>query len=272
MTHARQSRTLDERPAASTPDRRRFLQVGIALIVLLLAGTMTGRVAWAARSGPAQSTTDPVMDHLSRELIRVYWGMQGVGGVKGEHVRALAANLDLLAAQLQATGDDQRLNEQLGKGVMQSGRDRFAQEVRSRYAGVAAETAGRYGLASRVRLDPGGIMAAVDLMQRDGIVAVLQKARVGLLKLAAVIDRNRGSANTQVLLARQKPGDDFLGYNLFPGPGYSCGDLKFLIHEMGIAAAVFGLCGSALGGGVFALLAEGLSMLYDYGCSPMEAI
>lgn len=272
MTHARPSRTLDERPAASAPDRRRFLHVGTALIVLLLAGTMPGRVAWAEGRGSAQSTVDPVMDHIGRELMRVYWGMQGVAGVKGEHVRALAANLDLLAVQLQATGDDQRLNEQLGKGVRQSGRDAFARELLARHADAAAETAGRYGLAKRVRLDPGGIMAAADLMQRDGIVAVLQKASFGLLKLAAAMDRNRGNADTQVLLARQKPGDDFLGYNLFPARGYSCGDLKFLIHEMGIAAAVFGLCGSALGGGVFALLAEGLSLVYDYGCSPMEAI
>ncbi len=272
MAHARPNRTLDERPAASTLDRHRFLHLGTVLIVLILAGTMPGRMVWAEARGPAQSTNDPVMDHISRELMRVYWGMQGVGGVKGEHVRALAANLDLLAAQLQATGDDQRLNEQLGKGVLRSGRDAFAQELLAGYTGVAAETAARYGLANRARLDPSGTKAAVELLERDGIAAVLQKANAGLLKLAAVIDRNRGNANTQVLLARQKPGDDFLGYNLFPGPGYSCADLKFLIHEMGIAAAVFGLCGSALGGGVFALFAEGLSMLYDYGCSPLEAI
>jgi hypothetical protein len=272
MAHARPSCPPDNRPALSALDRRLFLRVGvIGVAPLLVAGTL-GQVTRAWAGATPQPTTDPVLDHVSRELTKICRGMRGVEGVKGEHVRALAANLDLVAAHLQQSGNDRRLDAGIRAGIDRSGRDAFALELHARHAEIAVDTAVRYGIVSQVRLDQTETSAALDRLQQEGVAPALRQAVPGLISLGAWIDRNRARKEAEVLRARQKPGDDFLGYNLYPPPNYRCSDLKLLVHEMSIAAAVFGICGSAWGGGIFALVAEGLSILYDSGCDPQEAI
>jgi hypothetical protein len=272
MAHAQPSWPPDGQPALSALDRRLFLRLSVFSVAPLLAAGTLAQVAGAWTGATPQPTADPILDHVSRELLRVCRGMRGVEGVKGEHVRTLAANLDLVAAHLQQSGTDCRLDAGLRDGVGRSGRDAFALELHARHTDIAADTAVRFGIASRVRLDDVETAAALDRLQQDGVVPSLSQAVPGLIGLGAWIDRHRTNKEPEVLRVRQKPGDDFLGYNLYPPPTYRCSDLKLLVHEMSIAGALFGICGSAMGGGVFALLAEGLWILYDYGCDPMEAI
>ena len=101
---------------------------------------------------------------------------------------------------------------------------------------------------------------------------VLRKAAPGLSKLAALVDRDRAKKDGEVLRARQKPGDDFLGYEYLIVSFDGCSSLKFWSHASGITGAILGLCGFGPAGGVFALFAEALSMVYDYGCAAKEAI
>jgi hypothetical protein len=271
MAHARPNCRPDKRQASSTLDRRRFLGVGAACAAPLLAGTTLGRLtgAWAG-AAPAQKA-DPILDHISRELMKVYRGMRGVQGVQGEHVRALAANLELLGARLQETGDDRRLGAKLRDGVSRTGRDAFAQELSARHAEIAVDLAERHGIVNPVQLGLIEAGAALDLMQRDGIAPVLSKTVPGLLTLAAWIDRARVNKDGVVLLARQKPGDDFLGYD-YPPVALTCGNLKFLAHFMGLAAGAMGISGLEVSGGMCAIAAEVFSMLYDCVCAEQEAI
>ncbi len=255
-------------------DRRHFLHTGAACVVPLLAGTTLGRAASAwPMAGPAQaSENDAILDHINRELVKVCKGMQGVEGVKGEHVRALAANLDLMAAHLHERGHDRRVDAKLNEGIGRSGRDVFAQELIARQAGVIAATAERHGIASRVRLDLVEAGAALDVVQRQRFTHVCQRTAQALVRTGAGIDRARQRQGAVARRAGQKAGDDFLLYGPQPEPALTCKDLNLLIHLMAIGGGVLGICGLGISGGLCALFAEALSMLYDWACTAQEAI
>ncbi len=274
MAHARPSSQPDARLAPPAIDRRRFLHTGVACVVPLLAGATVGRgaAAWPVAAPAQAGETDAIVDHINRELLKVCKGMQGVQGVRGEHVRALAANLDLLAAHMVERGHHHRLDARLKEEVSRSGRDGFARALMMRQAEVIAETAERHGLANRVRLDVPEMGSALDVAQRLGLVPVFQRAAPALARLAAGIDRARQQQGAVTRIAGQKAGDDFLLYGPQPEPQLSCSDLKLLIHLMAIGGGILGLFGLGISAIMCALIAEALSMLYDMVCPGQEAI
>jgi hypothetical protein len=270
MVHEPRSCRTDIRPPSPAIDRRRFLHTGAACVVPLLAGTTFGRpvLAWPSGASAQAPETDAILDHISRELLRVCKGMQGVEGIKGEHVRALAANLDLMAVHLVEKGHDRRLEAKLKDGVSRSGRDGFAHELLTRHAEAIAATAEQYGIAHRVQLDLLEMGEAVDIASGKGITTVMRKSAPGLLRLAARIDRNRPDRGPAVLHVRQKPGDDFGGY-VEPAP-LTCRDLRLLMYMLGIGSALFGIFSFGVTSGVYALLSLMASMLYDGVCDGRE--
>ncbi len=273
MAHAQPRCRPDMRPASSAMGRRHFLHAGAACVVPLLAGTTLGRTALAwPIAGPAQAADyDATLDHISRELVGVCKGMQGVEGVKGEHVRALAANLDLLAVRLRERGQDRRLEETLKEGVGRSGRDVFAQELVARQAEVIAALARRHRIANRVRLDLGEAASALDVAQRHPFTYVCQRSAHALVRTATGIDRARQRQGVVVRAAGQKAGDDFLLWGSQPEPVLTCKDLNFLIHFMALSGGLMGLFGLGFSGAVSALIAEALSIIYDWVCTLAEA-
>jgi hypothetical protein len=243
-------------------------------VVPLLAGTTLGRTALAwPLAVPAQaSETDAILNHINRELLKVCKGMQRVAGIKGEHVRAFAANLDLMAAHLLEKRHDRRLNAILEDGSSRLGRDGFAQELLARQAEVFAATATQNGIANRVRLDLIETAAALDVAVRQGFAPVLRRSAPRLAALAAAIDRARERRGSAVRTAGQKAGDDFLLYGSQPEPMLGCRELRSLMYMMGIASALFGMASFGVTSGVYALGSLFASMLYDWICTVEEAV
>lgn len=274
MAHAPLSGRPEIRPAFPAIDRRRFLHAGAACVVPLLAGTTLGRTALAwPFAAPAQtSETDAILNHINRELLKTCKGMQGVAGIKGEHVRTMAANLDLMAVHLIEKGHDRQLEATLKDGVSRLGRDGFAQELLTRQAEVIAATATQNRIANRARLDLMETAAALDLALQQGFAPVLQRSAPRLAALAAAIDRARQQQGAAVRTAGQKAGDDFLLYGSQPEPMLGCKELRSLMYMMGIASALFGMASFGVTSGVYALGSLLASMLYDWLCPEEEAV
>jgi hypothetical protein len=274
MAHAPLSGRPDIGPAAQAIDRRRFLWTGAGCVVPLLAGTTLGRTApaWPLAAPVQTSETDAILNHINRELLKACKGMQRVAGIKGEHVRVMAANLDLMAAHLIEKGQDRQLEAALKDGVNRSGRDGFAQELLARQAEVIAATAKQHGIANRVRLDLMETAAALDVALRQGFAPVLHRSAPRLAALAAAIDRARERQGAVVRTAGQKAGDDFLLYGSQPEPVLTCRDLRVLMYLSAIASAVFGIASFGVTSGVYALGSLLASMLYDWLCTVQEAI
>lgn len=274
MAHAPLSCSAEVRPASPATDRRHFLHAGVACVVPLLAGTTVGRtaLAWPSGASAQPPETDAILNHITRELLKIGRGMQGAAGIKGEHVRAFAANLDLMAAHLVENGHDRRLEASLKEGVGRSGREGFAYELLTRQAEVVAATAERYGIANRVRLDLVETGAVLDVALRQGFAPVLERSAPRLAALAAAIDRARQRQGVVVRTAGQKAGDDFLLYGSQPEPALTCRDLRTLMYMAGIASAIFGIVSFGVTSGVYGLVALMASMLYDWVCTGEEAV
>ncbi len=273
MAHARPGWRSDTRPSSPPIARRQFLSAGAACAVPIFAGTSFGRAEWgwpmAAQSQPSE--TDPVIDHVARELVRVCRAMQGVEGVKGEHVRTLASNLDLVAAHGLQAGLDPKLAAALNEGVGRSGREGFAQDLMMRHVEAIASISERYGLKSRSQLDLGRMAEAIDLAGRQDFTPVFERAARGLARLGAEFDRGRLAQVRVVRVGEQKPCDE-LGGCWTDVPPMGCAELRLLMHFMALTCGITGIMGAGLYAGIFGLLAEILAILYDVNCGDSEVV
>ncbi len=100
------SRTGGATGTGSRPDRRAFLRVGAGCAMPLLAGGVLAargpsrEAETVALGSVGQDAVDPVLAHLEQELVRTYHAMRGPAGIRGEHVRSLAAHLELVGVCL----------------------------------------------------------------------------------------------------------------------------------------------------------------------------
>ncbi len=268
MAHAELGRAPVERPAASVLDRRHFLRAGAACAVPLVAWTGFGQGGWTIGAGGAVET-DPVLDHVARELVRTYQGMLGVEGPKGEHLRAFAANIDLLAAHWRQNGRAERFDRDLRDAVGRMGREAVAGDALARYPEIAEEAAARYGFTRRARPGFDTMLDGIDRLQQDGLAVSLRRAAPGLRTLGDALDRRR-AGGAQVHRVRQKMGDEYIGTGPVEGPILGCDDLKALSYILLLGAAAFGIFSAGAGAGILALLGEGVSIMADYDCAPKE--
>jgi hypothetical protein len=262
-------------PAITGPDRRGFLRAGAGCALPLLAGGMLTSRGLAegvdAGAAPAdRDPSDPVLTHVQQELARTYHAMRGPAGIRGEHVRSLAANLDLIGVCLQSAGSTTRADAALRRRIAEKGREATAEECLAAYDELAVEVSLQFGAISRSGRDPSHAAAAVDSVAARGIVSTVRGHKAVLQRLAASIDRAdmmRG-ATVRPLAVRQKPGDDFLGYP--PGSVFDgitlCQHLEALQWALEVLAAFLALMTSGMAAGALALAAIILDLLKLLPC------
>jgi hypothetical protein len=250
----------------SRPDRRAFLRVGAGCAVPLLAGGVLAsrglaRAEEAAAPGPivGQDAVDPVLAHVEQELARTYHAMRGPTGVRGEHVRTIATNLDLVAACLESGRAAARAEAAIRRRLAEHGRDATVQEGLAAYDRLLEELALQHGIAPGRSPEIARLTDALDTIGAHGLRLKIHGHRTRLNRLAAEIDRAGATrdAKASPLLVRQKPGDDIGGYpEIPPSAGMTpCEFLAWLESYLALIAAVMVLSGLELPAGIMAILA-----------------
>jgi hypothetical protein len=265
MSDHERSGVRPEEPGSVQPGRRAFLRFGTGCALPLVVGGALNAARAAAAPPADPPATDAVLDHIRQEAVRVYHGMSGEAGPRGEHVRRLAANLELLGAYLQAREDGARIDSAFRRRVHEQGREATVRQLMAGYGDLAVEAALEHGVVSRVACDTQGALAALDRVARGGVVATLRGQKAGLSRLAARVDRaNLERERTTALRAvRQKPGDDFLGFPPDPPTGDMtwCEFLTTLVRAVQTTAAILGVIGFGAAAGALAVSTEVLELI-----------
>jgi hypothetical protein len=258
------------RPATATrPGRRACLRMGAGCAVPLLAGELSGVAGSREPQAAEQEWSDPVLDHIRQELVRTYRGVRSAAGARGEHVRALAVNLDLMGAYLQSRKHGERADAALRRRVEEKGREAAAQELMAAYGDVTVEIGLQYGVASRASRDVHGACAALDTVTAHGVMASLRGPKAALYRLAALLDRSDPTygGKARLLVVRQKPGDDFLGYPPIPFHDMTwCEFLTNLVRAVETTAAILGVLGFGPAAGGLAVAVEVLELMRLAAC------
>ena len=260
--------------AGLRPDRRAFLRVGAGCAVPLLAGGvlasrgLAGTAETAGADSIDQDAVDPMLAHVEQELARTYHAMRGPAGVRGEHVRSLAANLDLIGVCLRARSDDTRADAAFRRTLEDRGRDAAAQECVAAFNGLAADLSQQYGIVPHGARRVAQMADALDSVAAKGLVTPMQGHRAALNRLAASLDRAEAmrGMTAKRLAVRQKPGDDFLGYPPWSPSDHLtlCDVLRAQQYYLEVMAAILAIISAGAAPAVLALAAllyEGLMMV-----------
>jgi len=256
--------------------RRAFLRVGAGCAVPLLAGGVLAtrgmaRAEETAAPGPIeQDAVDPVLAHVEQELSRTYHAMRGPTGVRGEHVRTIAANLDLVGACFESGRAAARPDTAIRRRLAEHGRDATVRDGLAAYDRLLEELALQHGIVPGRPLDAARLAAALDTVAADGCRLQIGGHRARLHRLAAEIDsaRAKRAAIAHPRLLRQKPGDDFMGYpEIPPGNGTSmCEFLLLLEAYLGLVAVAFALGGLEVPAGIVAMLGIVVGLIQELSC------
>ncbi len=271
------SRTGGATGAVSRPERRAFLRVGAACAMPLLAGGVLAARGRSREAGTValgsvgQDAVDPVLAHLEQELVRTYHAMRGPAGVRGEHVRSLAANLELVGVCLDSHPAISRASAVIRRRIAERGCDAMAQEGLAAYGRLTAELSVQHGITPGPPPDAATVAGVLDRIAVSGLRVNLRGHRARLNGLAMELDRAgalRGGIASAVLI-RQKPGDDFMGYpETPPGAGISlCEFLAWLEGYLSLVGIVLALSGLELPGGVMGILAVVVGVVQIGPCS-----
>ena len=263
--------------AGSRPDRRAFLRVGAGCAMPLLAGGVlaargVSRPDEAAAPGPivGQDGVDPVLAHVQHELARIYHAMRGPAGVRGEHVRTVAAHLDLVGVCLESGRVAPRAEAAVRRRLAEHGRDATVRDGLAAYDRLLDDIAQQHGIAPGRPPEPALLAAGLDRIATDGLRLQIHGHRTRLYRLAAEIDRAGAmpGAEASPLLVRQKPGDDFLGYpEIPPGAGMTlCEFLAWLETYLELVAVSMALAGLEVPAGITGLLAIVVSVIQIQPC------
>jgi len=256
--------------------RRAFLRVGAGCAVPMLAGGVLAtrglaRAEETAAPGPIeQDEVDPVLAHVEQELSGTYHAMRGPTGVRGEHVRTIAANLDLVGACLKSGRAVARVEAAIRRRLAEHGRDATVQDGLAAYDRMLEDLALQHGIAPGRPPEAGRLAAVLDTVAADGLRLEIRGHRARLHRLAAEIDRAKATreATANPLLIRQKPGDDFMGYpEIPPGDGITvCEFLFWLEAYLGLVAVGFALGGLEVPAGLLAMLGIVVGVIEELSC------
>ena len=261
------------------PDRRAFLRAGAGCALPLLAGSVLatrGVTTRATGIPPArpipQDAVDPVLAHIEQELVRVYHAMRGPSGVRGEHVRAIATNLELTATCLESHPAAARAEAAIRRQVAANGRDGAVRAGLMAHDQLVADLGLQFGIAPTPAPDAARLAEAIDRIVAGGLRLGLRGHRARLNRLAAMIDRDEASraAKASPLNVRQKPGDDFLGFPEQPSAFdrlSPCEALKWLSAYFEILAVILGMAGLELPAGILGIIGILIGLLADTPCS-----
>jgi hypothetical protein len=251
--------------AGSRPDRRAFLRVGAGCAVPLLAGGMVasrglaGSAEAAAPGSTGQDAVDPVLAHIEQELARTYHAMRGPAGIRGEHVRSLAANLELVGVCLESNRAAARAEAAIRRHLAERGREATVQDSLAAYDRLFDDLALQHGIAPGRPPDAAQLAAALDTVAAKGLRLNLRGHKARLSRLATEVDRAGAmrDAHASPRLVRQKPGDDFpsLSEIMRPGAGMTlCEFLAWLEAYLDLVAVALALGGLELPAGILAML------------------
>jgi hypothetical protein len=259
----------------SRPDRRAFLRVGAGCALPLMAGVLSEGRGMAASVVPGQEptgqdSTELVLTYAQEELARTYHAMRGPAGIRGEHVRSLAANLELTGVCLESSRAAARVEAAIRRRLAEHGRDATIQDGLTAYNGLLEDLAAQHGVVPGRSPEAARLAAMLDAVAADGLRLHLRAHRARLNRLATERDRIgavRG-AKASPMLVRQKPGDDFLGYpEISPGAGMTlCEFLMMLQMYFELVAVALALGGLELPGGVLAMLGIMVGVLEMQPC------
>jgi len=265
--------------AGSRPDRRAFLRVGAGCAMPLLAGGVLAargpsRADEAAAPGPnvGQDGVDPVLAHIEEELARTYHAMRGPAGVRGEHVRSLAANLELVGVCLDSRPAAAGAAAAIRRRMTAHGRDATVQDGLAAYDRLVADLSLQHRLTPGKPPDAERLAGALDRVAGSGLRFRVRGHRSRLNRLSAAIDRAEAirGAKARPLLVRQKPGDDFLGYpeepSAFDGMTL-CEFLDWLQDYLQLLAVVLALGAMEAAAAVFAIISILLARLKRTPCN-----
>jgi hypothetical protein len=244
--------------------RRAFLRLGAACAWPLLVESGISAEEGRGTGPGSQERADIVLDHIRLEVVRTYHGIRASGSARGEHIRGLAANLDLFGAHLESRKDGAKADAAVRRRIRERGREATAEELTAGYRDVATENSLQLGVASHAERDPSGAASALDAVAASGIVAVVRGHKAALHRLAAVLDRMdlRSRQYAAPRVVRQKPGDDIMGYPEIPYVEMTwCEFLTKLVRSLQLSAALLGLIGESAAAGVLGVTAEALELV-----------
>jgi hypothetical protein len=214
---------------------------------------------------------DPILDHMYRELATTAREMTRGLGPKGEHVRTLASNLELMAAYQVSRGHDRLARATAKDGIERFGRDGFVRELSDACLRNVDEQARLVGIPRRAREDLGATGLALEQIATKDVTTLARAAVSQLRSLARHMDRMRSAEGVTVRLAALSPDEEAGDENLWKtNPELACKKLRGMIYYWGAASAIAGMCGAAVLAGVFALWALACQISYDNNCSGME--
>jgi hypothetical protein len=237
----------------SNPERRTFLGVGIGCAAPLLIGSVAGASGAVLAARPGIGGTEHVCEHAARELLRVHAALRGPQGVRGEHVRAIGTNLELMAACVASHGRD--IDGELRARVHDRGEQAVLAELQSRRGEVVA-LAEKHGIAFRPCTDADQASRALSALVEDGVADTLRGGRLVLNRLGNRLDRQARGVVPAAL--RQKPGDDIGGAwspTNFHDAVFNCGQLDMLGVWLGLAAGILAVAGQEGEAAIVALIA-----------------
>ncbi len=259
----------------SRPDRRAFLRVGAGCALPLMAGVLSEGRGIAASVVPGQEPTgqdssELVMTYVQEELDRTYHAMRGPAGIRGEHVRSLAANLELTGVCLESSRAAARVEAEIRRQLAEHGRDATIQDGLTVYNGLLEHLAVQHGVDPGRSPEAARLAAMLDTVAVEGLRLRLRAHRARLNRLATELDRAGAArdATAGPMRVRQKPGDDFLGYPAIPeGPGMTlCEFLTSLQMYFELVAVALALGGLEVPGGVLAMLGIMVGVLQMQPC------
>ncbi len=238
------------------PGRRSLIGLGIAGLPLALLSPNLAKGAQLS-----QHPVDPLLEYLANETKQNCRLARRLGRERGNALRRLGANLEVVGAYMYSRDDVAVLRRTIGRRVRNEGIDSVALALQQAWPAFAATVARTYDVNPPEQLDYTWITKAIDRFQRYGF------PRFGGVRSCFEREADRaemadGRAGA-IALIRQTPGSDYgpPGWAVGSGDGsMSCYELGILIAFMGIGAFIPDM------GFTFGLTAATLTALYAIAC------
>jgi hypothetical protein len=257
MRRGEECRVTGEPEAVPVAGRRAFLAMGVGCALPLAVGAGIVKAGGLARPLQDGAAPDPIWDYIAAEASRLAEEVRGPLGVRGEHLRRLAAQLDLAVVHLRGRGEDRQVDDEVRRLLRERGRYAAALDVID-----ARRTGARRPDRRPVRsLEPDVEKMArrLEHLGSKGTVKSLRAHRAPLERLAAQLDRELAERTGRPVTVRQKPGDDFGGFPPPPPPLGFCESLEIMILDMMTMAFLLGTLGFPPG----VVAADGLGLLFE---------
>jgi hypothetical protein len=190
--------------------------VGSVVAGLPLLASPAARIAAQSSSGSTHIhadgvATDPVLDHIARQLAGIHNAMRRQP--RGEHMRAVAAQLRTLAVYGRQIDVDSRMRSLVGALVKRDGRDGVlylqpdAERVRADLKRFGAEPDEKL-LRAPITLDYAARSAALNRLLQSGLSVQWERMAALLDRMAPGIDERAST----VIRVRQDDPDYWEGY------------------------------------------------------------